>query len=97
MSVKIDRKAFDQLMKQAPQEVDSAWKAAGQKYRDLTPIKSGNARRNTRVQGNEIQANYAYADRLDRGWSDQAPRGMSTETLDYFNQQIQKSVDKLNG
>ncbi len=97
MSVKIDRKQFDQLLKQAPVEVNKAWQAAGSKYRDLTPVKSGNARRNTRVKGREILADYAYADRLDKGWSSQAPEGMSAETLDYFNQQILKSVDKLNG
>ena len=42
----------------------------------LTPIDQGNARRNTKLQGNQIQANYPYATRLDQGWSKQAPNGI---------------------
>jgi hypothetical protein len=46
-------------------------------FRELTPVRSGNARRKTRLSGNEIQADYAYAQRLDKGWSQQAPQGMT--------------------
>jgi hypothetical protein len=46
-------------------------------FKALTPIRSGNARSNTDLTNkNEIVGNYAYAQRLDRGWSRQAPRGM---------------------
>lgn len=45
-----------------------------------TPIKTGNARRNTRLVGNEIQANYSYATKLDEGSSRQAPDGMTAPT-----------------
>ena len=44
----------------------------------LTPIKTGNARSRTKLVGNKvIEANYAYAQRLDQGWSKQAPNGMT--------------------
>ena len=60
-------------------------------FRDVTPIRSGNARRRTRLVGDEIRANYAYAQRLDSGWSRQAPDGMTTPTerfiRDYINKQ----------
>jgi len=56
-------------------------------FKSLTPVKTGNARRRTNlVAGNEIHANYQYADVLDRGrhltprgmrGSTQAPRGMT--------------------
>ena len=95
MSVKVNRSDFDRLLKQAPTRVDKAWQAAGRKYRDLTPVASGNARRRTRVQGNEIRADYAYADRLDKGWSKQAPQGMTEPTLDYFESVIDSELDKL--
>lgn len=47
-------------------------------FRDTTPIDSGNARKRTKKEGADtIFANYAYAQRLDKGWSKQAPDGMS--------------------
>jgi hypothetical protein len=43
-----------------------------------TPIDSGNARKRTKKEGSDtIFADYAYAKRLDQGWSKQAPDGMS--------------------
>jgi hypothetical protein len=45
---------------------------------DLTPVRSGNARNRTKlVNRNTIVADYPYAQRLDQGWSRQAPRGMT--------------------
>jgi len=45
---------------------------------ELTPVRSGNARARTRlVNNNTIVADYPYAQRLDEGWSRQAPRGMT--------------------
>jgi hypothetical protein len=53
-------------------------KDAEAKFISLTPIKTGNARSNTRLVGKDtISANYAYAGRLDQGWSGQAPQGMT--------------------
>lgn len=43
--------------------------------------KPGNARRKTVLKGNEIQANYPYAKRLEEGYSSQAPDGMTKPTL----------------
>lgn len=47
-----------------------------------TPIRSGNARRNTKKSNNSIDANYAYAQRLEEGWSKQAPKGMTEPTIE---------------
>jgi hypothetical protein len=46
-------------------------------FRELTPRRSGNARRRTTLRNNNIEADYAYAQRLDSGWSSQAPQGMT--------------------
>jgi hypothetical protein len=44
----------------------------------LTPVDTGNARKSTVTQGTDtIFADYAYAKRLDQGWSGQARDGMS--------------------
>lgn len=56
---------------------------AYQFFLKTTPIDTGNARRNTYQKGNRIEADYDYAIPLDRGWSRQAPRGMTKPTMDY--------------
>ena len=59
-------------------------------FRDHTPIKTGNARRNTHLTGDTIQADYRYAQRLDNGYSPQAPSGMSKPTDQYIKDWIAK-------
>lgn len=62
-----------------------------------TPVRSGNARRNTKLSGNEIQLNYAYGEVLDKGrhmtnrgmrGSTQAPKGMTKPTLESVRQYV---------
>ena len=60
---------------------------AYQYFHDITPIRSGRARRSTTLIGNTIEAWYPYAERLDTGYSSQAPRGMTQPTT--------KEIDKL--
>ena len=60
---------------------------------DSTPIRTGNARSKTRLRGNTIDANYPYAERLDDGYSRQAPKGMSQPTEKF----LQKRIDDLIG
>lgn len=50
----------------------------------VTPIKTGNARRRTRLQQTSIVADYPYAKRLNQGWSRQAPDGMIKPTVEYI-------------
>ena len=54
-----------------------------------TPIRSGNARKSTKLQKKNrvINSDYAYAGRLDEGWSKQAPKGFTDPT--------QKEMDKI--
>ena len=53
-------------------------------FKSITPIRSGNAKRKTRLQGQTIKADYPYAKRLDEGWSRQAPQGMSEPTIKFI-------------
>lgn len=53
-----------------------------------TPIRSGNARRNTKKQGKAIDANYPYAQRLEEGYSKQAPYGMTEPTLEEVREYV---------
>ena len=70
-----------------PKEAYDYWKS-------VTPIKSGNARRRTRLQGNKIKANYDYAVPLDQGKSKQAPNGMVKPTENYIRQRLLKALRK---
>lgn len=60
----------------------------------ITPIDTGNARRSTRLSGKTIEANYVYADRLDKGWSRQAPDGMTKPTQDYIDRRVRQLKGK---
>jgi hypothetical protein len=80
------------------QEVVDPKKLAKEAYdyfKSITPIDTGNARRNTTLQGDEIHANYPYAQSLDNGWSKQAPMGMSQPTEKYIATYIDKELGKL--
>ncbi len=68
---------------------------AEQEFRQLTPIRSGNARRRTQLKNNsEIVADYPYAQRLDEGWSRQAPRGMTQPFLKWCQRRINQIFRK---
>jgi hypothetical protein len=69
-------------------------KVAYSYFKEVTPVKSGNARKQTTSSGNEIRASYAYAKRLDNGYSKQAPDGMVKPTVDYLNAYIKKQLGK---
>lgn len=57
----------------------------------ITPIDSGNARRSTRLVGNKtIEANYAYAQRLDQGYSKQARNGMTKPTEKFIQNRVKQ-------
>ena len=76
-SIQIDDKLTPVLAGMAKQLANYP-QDAEDKFVSLTPIRSGNARNNTRLVNNSyIDANYAYAQRLDQGWSRQAPNGMT--------------------
>lgn len=79
------------------QQVANPTKLAKEAYNyfvSITPIDSGNARRNTTLQGDEIHANYPYAKRLDQGWSEQAPKGMTKPTEKFVSAYIRKELGK---
>lgn len=79
MGKAVDVKITDNLTKRLERqmrEVADLMPDARDEFVKLTPKRSGNARRKTDMKGSVIHANYPYADRLDEGYSKQAPRGM---------------------
>jgi len=83
---KVDRitPSVKRINKQLKQDVP---KEAYKTFLENTPVADGNARKNTKLKGSTIVANYPYAKRLDEGYSNQAPEGMTKPTI--------KQVDKF--
>lgn len=67
---------------------------AGEYFRDITPIRTGNARANTYTTGDTIRAAYNYASRLDDGSSRQAPNGMVEPTIAFIDKKLKQLVEK---
>lgn len=57
-----------------------------------TPIHTGNARRRTTKDNDEIRAEYPYAARLDQGYSRQSPDGMVQPTIKAIREYIRKVI-----
>jgi hypothetical protein len=66
-------------------------------FKGITPIRSGNARRNTHLDKSSktIIADYPYAQRLDQGYSQQAANGMSEPTLAQLEKWAEQELRKL--
>lgn len=80
---KLVQHAYDYFKKITPVGDPSRWKS------DPPPgYRPGNAKRSTKRNKDEIHANYAYATRLDRGWSNQAKDGMSKPTIEEIRRYI---------
>lgn len=63
-------------------------------FKAHTPIRSGNARRSTILQKDTIVGAYPYAQRLDNGYSPQAPDGMSKPTEAYLKRRLDSILGK---
>jgi hypothetical protein len=60
-------------------------------FKAHTPIRTGNARSRTVLKKDTIVAAYPYAQRLDDGYSRQAPDGMTKPTEAF----VKKTTDKI--
>jgi hypothetical protein len=57
-----------------------------------TPIDKGRARRSTKLQNNTIIADYPYSQRLEDGYSKQAPRGMVEPTEKWIQKEVSRRL-----
>ena len=101
MSVNFKIDKIIQKTKQIRKDLGNLPKEAYQKFRDITPVASGNARNKTRLQGNKIVGEYPYASVLDKGrhmtnrgmrGSTQAPKGMTAPTLQSVRDYVYKKL-----
>ena len=70
-------------------------------FKNITPVRTGNAKRNTKLSGTTIEADYKYAQVLDKGrhmtnkgmrGSDQAPEGMTKPTEQYIQNRLKQII-----
>lgn len=83
---------LDQLKKDLKDRVIA--KVGFDHFVQKTPKRSGNAQDMTYLKNNIIYANYPYAQRLDEGWSKQAPKGMTEPTLKHVREYIKRQENK---
>jgi hypothetical protein len=95
MSVKITKNLIDLSIRRIQSQLDRLPAEAYNFFVKVTPKDTGNARRKTKlVSKRTIDANYPYASRLDRGWSKQAPQGMTQPTERFIKQRLSKIIRK---
>jgi len=88
---KVDLTQFNRQMSKALFALNDLPEFAQESMKSNTPIRTGNARRNTNLRGNKVVADYAYAQRLEDNWSPQTRgQGIIAPT----EQDIQKEVDR---
>lgn len=93
--ININRNLLTPSLKRIQQNLQQLPQAVYQYFVSVTPKRSGNARLRTRLANNrKIQAQYPYATRLDRGWSRQAPQGMTKPTREFMKQRVRQILRK---
>lgn len=94
MTVRKIRDSMSASLERIQQRLDLLPAQAYKYWVSVTPVRTGNARRKTKLRGDTIDANYQYAVPLDQGWSRQAPEGMSKPTENYIKREMRSTLRK---
>jgi len=95
MKIKVNQNEFERLTKDLGVVPRAVTQKSYDYFKSITPIDSGNARNKTKLRGDTILADYAYAGRLDDGYSDQARRGMSEPTTEYMLRELDRVLRRI--
>lgn len=81
------KQVFQHMKNELQQLPEEAYK----EFLKNTPIRSGNARRKTKLRNKKtIDANYNYAGKLNEGFSKQSPDGMVEPTEQFIEKEFIK-------
>jgi len=94
MAVRVTRNTMTPSLRKMARGVKELPQVAFNSFVGYTPYRSGNAINKTRLNGRVIEANYPYAKRLDKGYSQQARRGMTEPTLRDVERYLKKTIRK---
>lgn len=95
MGLEVNTREFDRLMNKLESSVTDAFDNTGTNFKNITPVRTGNARNRTKHSKDKIEANYPYAARLDEGYSRQAPQGMTEPSINYFVKTLQRLLGRI--
>lgn len=95
-NLQLDLSDFKDLIKDLEKVSDNVMEEAYPYFKSVTPIRTGNARSNTNRRKLVIKADYAYADRLDNGWSRQAPNGMVDPTVSFIEDEVRRQIGRID-
>lgn len=94
MTVRLVKDSMTASLKKIQSNLDKLPEQAYEQWVKTTPKRTGNARRRTRLHGDTIHANYAYAEKLDSGSSTQAPDGMSKPVEKFIRSRLARTMRK---
>ena len=94
MSIKLVSDKVSPKLSSIQRELPKVVQQTYRKFVSVTPKDSGNARAKTRLKGNIISADYAYAKVLDKGYSKQAPQGMVKPAVAFLRQLLTRIIRK---
>ena len=97
MDLKINDRKFIAMTKELEGVAEFVMDKTYPFLKSRTPIKSGNARSKTRLEQNKsvIGSRYPYADRLDTGWSRQAPKGFTEPAIQEMEKLVNDQIRKI--
>jgi len=95
MGLKVNSSVFEKRMKKLSGLPKFLLADALRLTKENTPVASGNARNKTTIKGNKVVSDYAYAGRLDDGYSKQAPQGFTKPTIEQLDDDATKFVRKI--
>ncbi len=95
MALNFNMSAANKMFDQAEAIARTLPREAYDEFRRNTPYRSGNAYRSTTLRGNSIDANYPYAQRLDDGYSQLKPQGMTEPTEKFLEKRVNDLIRKI--
>ena len=96
MKLTINTRQFDSLVENLDEMPIAVMKTLYPYYVNKTPIRSGNARNRTKLNRATISSKYPYAERLDTGWSKQAPQGFTEPSIKQLDQLIKNYIKRVS-
>tara|TARA_R100001510_G_C7572090_1_gene148108 strand:- start:465 stop:752 length:288 start_codon:yes stop_codon:yes gene_type:complete len=95
MGISVNDNEFQKMLKALDKLPTASMKDAYPFLRNKTPVRGGNARNKTKLRKNTIRSDYGYADRLDNGWSKQAPNGFTEPTIRELDNIVEQKIKRL--
>jgi hypothetical protein len=97
VGIKVNKRDLQELKKDIDKAIDTSMKSTYIFFKKVTPKDTGNAKSKTMYDQRTltITGAYPYAARLDDGYSQQAPKGMTQPSLVYLRRELTSEFAKI--